>query len=244
MSVNCQVWSCIDNIMLRTSFGLLSFLVLLHFPPAAMAQGNGNANGQASEAPGNNSNSNGNDNANAGGGNTNPGANGNASPGANDHGNHDGNSSVGGQANDTGAANASAPANSNAAVNSGGADSPPVGNNSNQSAAVAVSPSNSGAAIDGSDTSGSSLPGLEAAPSPNIRIQSQEAALQAVQSGAAVPLETIVRRLAVQADGQLIDASLIRVEGFLLYQVKVMSPAGRVTTQYFYARTGQPVTLR
>jgi uncharacterized membrane protein YkoI len=65
-----------------------------------------------------------------------------------------------------------------------------------------------------------------------------------MQSGAAVPLETIVRSLVDGAAGQLIDASLVQVNGFLLYQVKVLSPAGRVSTQYFYARTGQPVTLR
>jgi hypothetical protein len=36
----------------------------------------------------------------------------------------------------------------------------------------------------------------------------------------------------------MIDAQLLRVRGFMVYALRVMSPQGRVTTEYYYARSG------
>ncbi|HEV7293156.1 MAG TPA: hypothetical protein VGN79_12635, partial [Devosia sp.] len=73
----------------------------------------------------------------------------------------------------------------------------------------------------------------------------ERAALEAVRSGIAVPLETLLPDLEARTEGgSLIDAELIRVKGFLLYAVKVLTPAGRVQTEYYLARTGAHLEVR
>lgn len=81
-------------------------------------------------------------------------------------------------------------------------------------------------------------------PAPVPLSASEEAALGAVQSGRAVPLTTIVTDIQGRGAGQVIDAQLVQSEQFLLYAIKVLSDAGRVTTEYYYARTGQRVEVR
>ncbi len=62
-----------------------------------------------------------------------------------------------------------------------------------------------------------------------------------MQAGRAVPLTTIVDELNTRAAGEMIDAQLMTANGFLLYAVKVLSDSGRVSTEYYYARTGRRV---
>ena len=70
---------------------------------------------------------------------------------------------------------------------------------------------------------------------------SQEAALQAVRRGRALPLDEIMLRASLITDGDIIDAQLIDVQDVLLYELKVLGKGGRVSDLYFYARSGLPV---
>jgi uncharacterized membrane protein YkoI len=69
----------------------------------------------------------------------------------------------------------------------------------------------------------------------------QDAALQAVRSRLALPLDEVMLRAQLIADGDIIDAELIAVQDVLLYEFKVLSRGGRVSELYFYARSGMPV---
>lgn len=62
-----------------------------------------------------------------------------------------------------------------------------------------------------------------------------------MQSGRAVPLESILPDLEMSTGGQMIDAQLVTEQGFLLYAIKVLTPGGRVAVRYYYARSGLPV---
>jgi hypothetical protein len=70
---------------------------------------------------------------------------------------------------------------------------------------------------------------------------SQEAALQAVRRGTALPLDEILLRAALIIEGEVIDAQLIAVRNVLLYELKVLGSSGKVSDVYFYARSGLPV---
>lgn len=70
---------------------------------------------------------------------------------------------------------------------------------------------------------------------------SQDDALAAVANRRAVPLEQIMVAAARLTDGEIIDAQLITVRGFLLYELKVLETTGDVVELYFYARSGQVV---
>jgi len=63
----------------------------------------------------------------------------------------------------------------------------------------------------------------------------------AVRAGRAVPLETILQATREITRGELIDVKLVEYRGFLLYEVKVLEPSGRVKRLTFYARSGWPV---
>ncbi len=85
-------------------------------------------------------------------------------------------------------------------------------------------------------------PGVAAqSPGPPVGGASERAALEAVQSGRAVPLETILPDLEARTGGQMIDARLVSLRGFLLYEIKVLTPGGRVDVRYYYAQSGLPV---
>src|SRR6218665_1976453 len=66
----------------------------------------------------------------------------------------------------------------------------------------------------------------------------QEGALKAVQSKRALPLEDILTRARLIADGEIIDAQLIQMDGILVYEIKVLGASGDVSDLYFYARSG------
>ena len=71
----------------------------------------------------------------------------------------------------------------------------------------------------------------------------QELALDAVRSARALPLDQIVAAARHHTSGEVIDARLIEVRGFLLYELKVIEPGGDVADLYFYARSGEIVRI-
>jgi hypothetical protein len=94
--------------------------------------------------------------------------------------------------------------------------------------------------LGGSDGSGLDLGlGLDGAGSP----LGQNAALQAVRSGRALPLEDIMLRARLLTDGEIIDAQLVALQEVLLYEIKVLGKSGDVSELYFFARTGEFLDL-
>jgi hypothetical protein len=87
----------------------------------------------------------------------------------------------------------------------------------------------------GSSGNGNAVDNSTETPSP------QDVALEAVRTDRALPLEQIVARAQQLSDGQVIDARLITVRGFLLYELKVLEATGDVVDLYFYARSGEVV---
>lgn len=71
----------------------------------------------------------------------------------------------------------------------------------------------------------------------------QNAALQAVRSGRALPLEDIMRRARSLTDGEIIDAQLVSLQDVLLYELKVLGKSGDVSELYFFAQTGEFLDL-
>lgn len=71
----------------------------------------------------------------------------------------------------------------------------------------------------------------------------QKAALQAVRSGQALPLEEIMLRAKLLTDGEIIDAQLVSLQDVLLYELKALGKSGEVSELYFFARTGEFLDL-
>ena len=71
----------------------------------------------------------------------------------------------------------------------------------------------------------------------------QNAAVQAVRSGRALPLEDIMLRAKLLTDGEIIDAQLVSLQEVLLYEIKVLGKSGDVSELYFFARTGEFLDL-
>jgi uncharacterized membrane protein YkoI len=67
---------------------------------------------------------------------------------------------------------------------------------------------------------------------------SQDEVLAAVGAGNAVSLEDILPDVRSRTGGEVIDAKLVRTRGLLVYAVTVLTPAGKVTTEYYYSRSG------
>lgn len=72
----------------------------------------------------------------------------------------------------------------------------------------------------------------------------EETALDAVEQGRALPLEAITARIRETTPGTIIDAELMTVQGFLLYEVKVLQADGSVARLYYYAQSGRRVSPR
>jgi uncharacterized membrane protein YkoI len=103
-----------------------------------------------------------------------------------------------------------------------------------------------GNTVDGviEETLGTSAPGSSTTPgSPSLQIVTldQNAALELVRLQRALPLEQIMALARSQIEGEIIDAHLIQVRGFLLYELKVVDTDGDVSDIYFYARSGERV---
>lgn len=67
---------------------------------------------------------------------------------------------------------------------------------------------------------------------------SQDSAIAAVKSNRALPLEQIMTTARLHTQGEIIDARLIAVGGFLLYELKIVEANGDVEELYFYALSG------
>lgn len=87
-------------------------------------------------------------------------------------------------------------------------------------------------------TASSNAPSNDAPANQNVEL-SQEEASAVVAEGSALSLATIVRSLAERTPGDVVDASLLQVGPTLVYAVKVLSPAGRLSTEYYHADTGR-----
>lgn len=71
----------------------------------------------------------------------------------------------------------------------------------------------------------------------------QKAALQAVRSGRALPMEDIMLRAQLLTDGEIIDAQLVSLQDVLLYEIKALGKSGDVSELYFLAQTGEYLDL-
>jgi hypothetical protein len=69
----------------------------------------------------------------------------------------------------------------------------------------------------------------------------QSGAIEAVESHRALPLEQIMTKARFHTKGEIVDAQLIQLKGFLLYELKVVEANGDVDELYFYARSGELV---
>lgn len=166
-------------------------------------------------------NGNGNGNANGNGQGSESGqGNGNSNAGGNGNGNTGGNGN--GNAGDTGNDN-NGGGNGNGNSGQSGPSDTTMG-----AAAATVTPS--------AETSGA----VTSVPSLNKEM-SESDVLAAVESGRAVALSSILPDVRSRTGGEVINAQLQQVRGFLLYAVTVLTPSGKVTTEYYYARSGQHV---
>lgn len=87
-------------------------------------------------------------------------------------------------------------------------------------------------------TASSNAPSNDAPANQNVEL-SQEEASAVVAEGSALSLATIVRSVAERTPGDVVDASLLQVGPALVYAVKVLSPAGKLSTEYYHADTGR-----
>jgi hypothetical protein len=60
----------------------------------------------------------------------------------------------------------------------------------------------------------------------------------AVESRQALPLSSFSDAIRQRGGGDMVDANLLRVDNMLVYAIKVLNPAGRLTIEYFHARSG------
>ena len=98
---------------------------------------------------------------------------------------------------------------------------------------------------DGSNDPGASsedghLDGVE---SGHYEVEDHQSTRNAVGSSRALPLKDILAVFAADFGAQVVDVQLIRVQQFLLYQIKYVDASGSVRLAYYYARSGLPVTL-
>lgn len=113
------------------------------------------------------------------------------------------------------------------------------GNNGNGSGSnSAGGQGNTGNGQTPAPTASSNAPSNDAPANQNVEL-SQEEASAVVAEGSALSLATIVRSLAERTPGDVVDASLLQVGPTLVYAVKVLSPAGRLSTEYYHADTGR-----
>lgn len=67
-------------------------------------------------------------------------------------------------------------------------------------------------------------------------------ALEAVRSKRALPLADILATARETVPGEVIDARLVTIRGFLVYEVKSMTGDGHVGLSYYYAESGRKVS--
>lgn len=72
----------------------------------------------------------------------------------------------------------------------------------------------------------------------------EEDILAMVKSGQAVSLSSLLPGVQERSGGQIIDAQLVRTPRTLIYAVKVLTPDGRVGTEYYNARSGAYIEVQ
>ena len=70
-----------------------------------------------------------------------------------------------------------------------------------------------------------------------------ERARLAVQRGEILPLEEILRRLPLAPDERLLEVEVERDDGLWIYEIEVVSPAGRVREFEVDARDGRVIEV-
>ncbi|WP_404384326.1 PepSY domain-containing protein [Caenispirillum salinarum] len=68
--------------------------------------------------------------------------------------------------------------------------------------------------------------------------EDHERARRALKAGDALPLAALLERSGIEATGRLIEVELEREHGRLVYELKVLTPQGRVMEHYFDAHSG------
>jgi hypothetical protein len=204
-------------------FARLLFAVLLAFSVSAgpaLAQGNGKKNGKDTEA----SQGNGNGNGPGAKKETGPGNNNGNGPGSNDGNGPGGNNgNAGGGA---GGNSGNGPGNVNGNGPGGSNGTGPGGSNASPPAPSAPSSPGTG-------------PGDRApTPSQPAQVLTQDEAVTAAGAGQVAPLTDFADSIAERSGGEIVDAELLRVDGMLVYAIKVLEPDGSLATQYFHARSG------
>ncbi len=64
-------------------------------------------------------------------------------------------------------------------------------------------------------------------------------ARQAVESGDILPLSAILQRLRAEQPGELVETELESRHGRLVYEIKLLTPEGRLLKLYYDAHTGE-----
>jgi hypothetical protein len=72
-------------------------------------------------------------------------------------------------------------------------------------------------------------------------VLSQAAAIRAVRERRALPLDRVLALAGSAIQGQVIDVQLVTRGGVLVYEVKVLTAGGMVTSLYFEASTGAQI---
>lgn len=157
-------------------------------------------------------------------------------------GNSDGNGNAGNNGNggnSGNAGNSGSPGNSDNPGNSGNAGSGNAA--SGNGAGNAGSGNNSGIG----NGAGAAEPGTPTPPPfSEPTLVPEEDILSMVQSGQAVSLSSLLPGVQARSGGQIIDAQLVRTPRILIYAVKVLTPDGRVGTEYYNARSGAYIEVR
>jgi uncharacterized membrane protein YkoI len=156
-----------------------------------------------------------------GNGNGNNGGNGNGNNGGNGNGNNGGNGNGNAYGHDDSNAGGNGNGNANGQDNGNDVGADNNGNGHGQ----------------GNNGKGPSSP---ATADDNVELSESEV-LAAVQAGSAVSLETLLPDVRIRTGGEIINAKLQEARGFLLYAVTVLTPGGKVVTEYYYARSGTHV---
>lgn len=161
-------------------------------------------------------------------------------------GNSDGNGNAGNNGNggnSGNAGNSSSPGNSDSPGNNDNpGNSGNAGNgNAGNGAGNAGSGNNSGIG----NGAGATEPGTPTPPPfSEPTLVPEEDILSMVQSGQAVSLSSLLPGVQARSGGQIIDAQLVRTPRILIYAVKVLTPDGRVGTEYYNARSGAYIEVR
>ena len=85
---------------------------------------------------------------------------------------------------------------------------------------------------------------LAATPTRAAADDDHERARRAVQAGQVLPLRTILDHVARDFPGDVIETELEDHHGTLAYEIKVISPEGRVMKVYYDARDGSVLKVK